>query len=101
MYQVGSITAWYMKTRDLRRLYGNDLFKPRQFIDIGKSRAKPTVMALGFFDGLHHGHRKVIETALQKAKEKKVQLCSHEFFSTSENRYFQWEKTSVLFNASI
>ena len=47
-------------------------------------------MALGFFDGLHHGHRKVIQTALQKAKEKNVQLVGHEFFSPSENRYFQW-----------
>ncbi|KAA9021030.1 FAD synthetase family protein [Niallia endozanthoxylica] len=42
--------------------------------------AKPSVMALGFFDGLHHGHRKVIQTALQKAKEKNVHLAVMSFF---------------------
>ena len=41
---------------------------------------KPNVMALGFFDGLHQGHRKVIQTALQKAKEKNVQLAVMSFF---------------------
>lgn len=40
----------------------------------------PTVMALGFFDGLHQGHRKVIQTALNKAKEKNVQLSVMSFF---------------------
>lgn len=42
--------------------------------------AIPTVMALGFFDGLHQGHRKVIQTALNKAKEKNVQLSVMSFF---------------------
>ena len=37
-------------------------------------------MALGFFDGLHQGHRKVIQTALNKAKEKNVQLSVMSFF---------------------
>ena len=37
-------------------------------------------MALGFFDGLHHGHRKVIQTALQKAKEKNLPLSVMSFF---------------------
>ena len=45
-----------------------------------QSRAVPTVMALGFFDGLHHGHRKVIQTALQKAKEKNLPLSVMSFF---------------------
>ena len=58
-------------------------------------------MALGFFDGLHNGHCKVIKTALQKAKEKNVIFSSYEFLSPSENRYIQWEKTSLLFNAAV
>ena len=45
-----------------------------------QSVAKPTVMALGFFDGLHQGHRKVIQTALQKAKEKNLPLSVMSFF---------------------
>ena len=42
--------------------------------------ANPTIIALGFFDGLHQGHRKVIQTALQKAKEKNVRLAVMSFF---------------------
>ena len=45
-----------------------------------QSVATPTVMALGFFDGLHQGHRKVIQTALQKAKEKSLPLSVMSFF---------------------
>ena len=45
-----------------------------------QSLAKPTVMALGFFDGLHQGHRKVIQTALQKAEEKNLPLSVMSFF---------------------
>lgn len=32
----------------------------------------PKVMALGFFDGLHLGHQKVIQTAIQKAKQLQI-----------------------------
>jgi cytidyltransferase-like protein len=42
--------------------------------------ANTCVMALGFFDGLHYGHREVIKTALRKAKEKGVQLAVMSFF---------------------
>lgn len=45
-----------------------------------QAKAKPTVMALGFFDGLHNGHRKVIGTASQKAKEKNLPLSVMSFF---------------------
>lgn len=38
-----------------------------------KELIKPTVMALGFFDGVHLGHQKVIVTAKQIAKEKQMQ----------------------------
>jgi len=37
---------------------------------LNKSDLLPTVMALGYFDGIHLGHQKVINTAKQIAKEK-------------------------------
>lgn len=45
-----------------------------------KKRARPNVMALGCFDGLHHGHSRVIKTALQKAEEEQVSLSVMSFF---------------------
>ena len=45
-----------------------------------QKKAGPNVMALGCFDGLHHGHCAVIKTALQKAKEKQVPLAVMSFF---------------------
>ena len=66
-----------------------------------QEKARPSVMALGFFDGLHNGHCEVIKTALQEAKGKKCIFSSHEFLSPSENRDIQWKKTSVLFNAAV
>jgi cytidyltransferase-like protein len=42
--------------------------------------ASSNVMALGCFDGLHRGHVKVIQTALQEAKERKVPLSVMSFF---------------------
>ncbi|MFC0558560.1 bifunctional riboflavin kinase/FAD synthetase [Halalkalibacter alkalisediminis] len=38
-------------------------------IDKGKLKIVPTVMALGFFDGVHKGHQAVISAAIDKAKE--------------------------------
>ncbi|MBT2738850.1 FAD synthetase family protein [Bacillus sp. ISL-7] len=42
--------------------------------------ATSNVMALGCFDGLHHGHVKVIQTAWQEAKERQVSLSVMSFF---------------------
>ena len=66
-----------------------------------QEKARPNVMALGCFDGLHHGHCEVIKTAYAKGKRKKSIFSGHEFLSSSENRYIQWEKTSSLFNAAV
>ena len=57
-------------------------------------------MAIGFFDGLHHGHRKVIQTGLEEGKAKKSTTSGHEFFSTSENCDLKWKKTNSLFHAA-
>ena len=56
------------------------IYVNRQNITSIQGSANPSVMALGFFDGLHQGHRKVIQTALNKAKEKNVQLSVMSFF---------------------
>lgn len=45
-----------------------------------QKRARPNVMALGCFDGLHHGHCTVIQTAYRKAKEKQADLAVMSFF---------------------
>lgn len=42
--------------------------------------ASSNVMALGCFDGLHRGHVKVIQSALQEAMERKVSLSVMSFF---------------------
>ncbi|MDQ0257128.1 riboflavin kinase/FMN adenylyltransferase [Evansella vedderi] len=42
--------------------------------------AKPTVMALGFFDGLHKGHQKVIETAKKIGLKKGLSVSVMSFF---------------------
>ncbi|MGO4498916.1 bifunctional riboflavin kinase/FMN adenylyltransferase [Paenibacillus sp. 2RAB27] len=45
-----------------------------------QQKARPSVIALGFFDGIHIGHRKVIETAAGIAEEKKLSLSVMSFF---------------------
>ena len=45
-----------------------------------QQKAKTNVMALGFFDGLHLGHCKVIKTASKKAKEMGVSISVMSFF---------------------
>ena len=45
-----------------------------------QEKAKPCVMALGFFDGLHNGHQEVVKTALKIAKEKNLPVAVMSFF---------------------
>lgn len=40
---------------------------------------KPTVVCLGFFDGVHIGHIKLIERAREVAQERALSVCVHTF----------------------
>jgi riboflavin kinase / FMN adenylyltransferase len=44
------------------------------------SKAKPCVMALGFFDGVHLGHQQVLKEAKKQADEKKLPFMIMSFF---------------------
>ncbi|HZH58659.1 MAG TPA: FAD synthetase family protein [Metabacillus sp.] len=46
---------------------------------------KPCVMALGFFDGLHKGHRKIMEIAKAIAKKEKLTFTVMTFFPHPSN----------------
>ncbi|WP_338472410.1 FAD synthetase family protein [Niallia sp. XMNu-256] len=45
-----------------------------------QEKAKPNVMALGFFDGVHKGHCEVINTAAKIARDKSLSLAVMSFF---------------------
>ncbi len=48
-----------------------------------KLELPPTVMALGFFDGIHLGHQCVIRTAKKIADERGYKKCSYDISSSS------------------
>lgn len=48
--------------------------------EIKQENSSPKVMALGFFDGVHIGHQKVIGTAKQIADEKRVKSAVMTFY---------------------
>ncbi|MBV7507813.1 FAD synthetase family protein [Bacillus sp. sid0103] len=56
------------------------IYLNQENLDAWQKEARPNVMALGCFDGLHHGHCTVIKTALQKAKAQQVPLAVMSFF---------------------
>lgn len=47
--------------------------------------SEPCVMALGFFDGVHKGHRKIIETAKEIAEKEKIKFTVMTFFPHPSN----------------
>lgn len=56
------------------------IYLNRDNISYWCKKAKPNVMALGFFDGLHNGHYEVIKTAIKKAKELHLSCNVMSFF---------------------
>ncbi|MCM3767793.1 FAD synthetase family protein [Neobacillus niacini] len=56
------------------------IFLNPENLSFWQQQARPSVMALGFFDGIHKGHREVIGTAKQIAKENHLLLSVMTFF---------------------
>nr|WP_156290621.1 adenylyltransferase/cytidyltransferase family protein [Oceanobacillus salinisoli] len=76
-------------------------------LEYWKNHSTPNVMALGFFDGVHNGHKNVIMTARDIANEKKLSLAVMGFFShpktilSKDNKEFDYlmplsKKASIL-----
>lgn len=68
--------------------------------DIKQIPNQPVVLALGFFDGVHLGHQKVIKTAKKIADEKKIKLAVMTFnqspstiFGTDNENNFRYLTT--------
>lgn len=65
-------------------------FDPEKF-------ARPMVMALGFFDGVHRGHQGVINTARKYAQEKQLPLAVMTFDRHSSMLFTDPETTSFRY----
>ncbi|MCM3691969.1 FAD synthetase family protein [Neobacillus niacini] len=61
-----------------------------------KPSAPEVAMALGYFDGVHLGHQKVIQTAKEKAKSHNLSLSVLSFFPHPKNVLFSNNKVSYL-----
>lgn len=57
-----------------------DVFHLIHSHSLKKQALPPTVMAFGFFDGIHYGHRQVIETAKRLASQKKMKTSVMTFY---------------------
>ena len=53
--------------------------------ELGKKLCGKRAVALGFFDGVHLGHREIIETAVKEAKARSIISAVFTFSSESEN----------------
>lgn len=62
-------------------------------IDFQSQVAEPVYMALGFFDSVHYGHRRIIERVRQLAAEHAAKSC---VFTFSNNAYKQFNPASKL-----
>jgi len=60
------------------------------------SKAEASVFALGFFDGMHLGHQKVIRTAKRIADENSLTLATMSFFPHPKEIFSQ-DKTKVSY----
>ena len=47
-----------------------------------EAQCQPTVVCLGFFDGVHRGHQALIEAGRKAAREEGLLLCVHTFDHT-------------------
>lgn len=49
------------------------------WMDKGERLERPSVVCLGFFDGVHLGHRKLIDTAIEIGRREGLASCVHTF----------------------
>ena len=49
------------------------------WMDKGERLERPSVVCLGFFDGVHLGHRKLIDTAIEIGRREGIASCVHTF----------------------
>ncbi|HZG72175.1 MAG TPA: FAD synthetase family protein [Chondromyces sp.] len=61
-----------------------------------KQSAPDAAMALGYFDGVHLGHQKVIQTAKEKAKAQNLSLAVLSFFPHPKSVLFSNKEVSYL-----
>ncbi len=67
------------------------------FQEINKNKNKNLVIALGYFDGIHIGHRKIINTLLKMAHENNLKSAVVTFDKNPAN-YFSQEQTLDIQN---
>lgn len=68
----------------------------RHLKDVHSLKAEPCVMALGFFDGVHLGHRKVIASAKKISEKKKLKLAVMTFFPHPKEVFSDSTKMNYL-----
>jgi len=56
------------------------IFLNKQNLNYWQSRSTKNVIALGFFDGVHKGHQKVIQIAKQEANKRGIDVAVMSFF---------------------
>lgn len=69
-------------------------------IDLNYVAEKNSIIALGNFDGVHKGHRKLLESTVKIAKEKKLKSAVLGFKSHSSNMYSENKKKILTTNTS-
>ena len=65
-------------------------------LDFWQEHIPNHVMALGFFDGLHKGHREVIKTAKEVAIAKQLPMSVMSFFLILKVFYLMVKNKSII-----
>ena len=66
---------------------------------VTKNITEPTVIALGYFDGVHLGHKEVIEAAVKEAKKRNIKSAVFTF--TDDKRVSKKALRGVLYSADM
>ena len=68
-------------------LYGHDFYIK-----------EPTIVTIGKFDGIHNGHKKIINAVLYKAKELKLKSVVYTFSTNPKNILYDEKITPLISN---